>query len=65
MPDEDADQSAHRIAGEGKFERLKVRWKKYLAPDWKDASEKTRARFVAEVLGYPERVGFEPPRSRA
>ena len=56
VPDEDADQSAHRIAGEGKFERLKVRWKKYLAPDWKDASEKTRARFVAEVLGYPERV---------
>ncbi len=27
VPDEDADQSAHRIAGEGKFERLKVRWK--------------------------------------
>ena len=56
VPDEDADKSAHRIAGEGKFGRLKVRWQKYIAPDWKDASEKTRARFVAEVLGYPERA---------
>ena len=56
VPDEDADKSARRIADEGTFERLKVRWKKYITPDWKDASEKTRARFVAEVLGYPERV---------
>jgi hypothetical protein len=53
VPDEDADKSA---PGEGKFERLKIRWKKYLLPDWKNASEKTRARFVADVLGYPERV---------
>ena len=56
VPDEDADKSARRIADEGTFERLKVRWKKFLALDWKDASEKTRARFVADVLGYPERV---------
>ena len=56
VPDEDADKSARRIAEEETFERLKVRWKKYITPDWKDASEKTRARFVAEVLGYPERV---------
>ena len=55
VPDQDADKTARRHA-EGKLGRLKVRWKKYLAPDWKDASEKTRARFVAEVLGYPERV---------
>ena len=56
VSDEAADKSARRIAGEGKFERLKVRWKKFLALDWNDASEKTRARFVADVLGYPERV---------
>ena len=57
VPDQDADKSARRIDDQGKFERLQRRWEKFLALDWKDASQKTRARFVAEVLGYPDRGG--------
>ncbi len=57
VPNQDADKSARRTDDQGTFERLQRRWEKFLALDWKDASEKTRARFVAEVLGYPERVG--------
>jgi hypothetical protein len=56
VPEQDADQSARRIDDQGTFGRLQRRWEKFLALDWKDASPKTRARFVAEVLGYPERV---------
>jgi hypothetical protein len=57
VPDRDADKSARPIDDQGNFGRLQRRWEKFLALDWKDASPKTRARFVAEVLGYPERVG--------
>lgn len=56
VPAEDVDKSARHIADEGTFERLKDRWEKYLALDWGHAPAETRARFVAKVLGYPERV---------
>lgn len=57
VPHEDADKSARRIADERKFERARDHWNKYLVPDWMDLSTEMRARFVSEVLGYPERVG--------
>jgi ParB-like chromosome segregation protein Spo0J len=55
VPEQDADQSARRSDDQGTFGRLQRRWEKFLSLDWKDASPKTRARFVAEVLGYPDR----------
>ena len=57
VPEQDADQVARGTDDQGTFERLQRRWEKFHALDWKYATEKTRARFVAEVLGYPERVG--------
>jgi hypothetical protein len=55
VPDEDANKYS-RPRKDGKFARLKKRWNKYLVFDWEDASEETRARFVSDVMGYPERV---------
>jgi hypothetical protein len=56
VPDEAADQSARPGNNEGEFERFIARWEKYLATDWAAMAKETRARFVAEVLGHPERV---------
>jgi hypothetical protein len=51
-PNENADKTARSINDDGGFERMKAHWEKYLGPDWKDAPEETRARFLIEVLGY-------------
>jgi hypothetical protein len=52
IPDASADKSTSCADGDGGFERLKARWEKYIAPDWKDAPDETRARFIMEVLDY-------------
>jgi hypothetical protein len=52
VPDENTNKSARRAEDGGRFERLKARWEEYIAPDWKDAPEGTRRRFIGEVLGY-------------
>jgi hypothetical protein len=44
------DKLAPHTDDDERLERLKSRWEKHLAPDWKDAAEATRARFRVEVL---------------
>jgi hypothetical protein len=56
VPDADADKSARPDDHERMFERFTARWKKYLATDWGAMPKETQARFIAEVLGYAERV---------
>jgi ParB-like nuclease domain len=52
---DDANPS-DRAAVDPKFERLKTRWKKFMEADWERAPERSRTRFLSEVLGCPERV---------
>ena len=51
-----ADEAAGRAGVDAEFERLKARWQKFVQADWEQTPERSRTRFVVEVLGYPDRA---------
>jgi hypothetical protein len=51
-----ADEMDVGVHMDDRFERLKAGWAKYMKGDWDETPDETCDRFVADVLGYPERI---------